>query len=36
VWDPALQAAMVAGGRAVHEEEVLEVLLVDLADTPVS
>lgn len=30
VWDPGLQAAMVAGGRAVHEEEVLEVLLGDL------
>jgi uncharacterized protein (TIGR02679 family) len=36
LWDPELQAAMLAGGRAVHEEEVLEVLLVDLADTPVS
>jgi uncharacterized protein (TIGR02679 family) len=32
VWDPELQAAMAAGGRAVHEEEVLEVLLGDLAD----
>ena len=31
VWDGELQAAMVAGGRAVHEEEVLEVLLGDLA-----
>jgi uncharacterized protein (TIGR02679 family) len=36
VWDPELQPAMVAGGRAVHEEEVLEVLLEDLADTLVS
>jgi uncharacterized protein (TIGR02679 family) len=31
VWDAELQAAMVAGGRAVHEEEVMEALLVDLA-----
>jgi uncharacterized protein (TIGR02679 family) len=31
VWDAELQAAMVAGWRAVHEEEVLEVLLGDLA-----
>jgi hypothetical protein len=36
VWDPGLQAAMVAGGRAVHEEEVLEVLLGDLAGGAVS
>jgi uncharacterized protein (TIGR02679 family) len=31
VWDRELQAAMVAGGRAVHEEEVLDLLLGDLA-----
>jgi hypothetical protein len=31
VWDPGPQAAMVAGGRAVHEEKVPEVLLGDLA-----
>jgi uncharacterized protein (TIGR02679 family) len=31
VWDAELRAAMVARGRAVHEEEVLEVLLGDLA-----
>jgi hypothetical protein len=30
-WDPGLQAAMLAGGRTVHEEEVLEALLGDLA-----
>jgi hypothetical protein len=36
VWDPELQAAMVPGGRAVHEEEALEVLLGDLAGAPVS
>jgi hypothetical protein len=32
VWDPDLKAAMLAGGRAVHEEEVLDLLLGDLAD----
>ena len=31
VWDPELQAAMLEGGRAVHEEEVLDLLLSDLA-----
>jgi uncharacterized protein (TIGR02679 family) len=31
VWDPELQAAMLEVGRAVHEEEVLDVLLGDLA-----
>ena len=36
VWDPELQATMVAGGRAVHEEEVLDLLLGDLASAPVS
>jgi uncharacterized protein (TIGR02679 family) len=30
-WDPDLRAAMLAGGRAVHEEEVLDLLLGDLA-----
>jgi uncharacterized protein (TIGR02679 family) len=30
-WDPDLEAAMLAGGRAVHEEEVLDLLLGDLA-----
>jgi hypothetical protein len=31
VWDPELRAAVVAGGRAGHEEEVLDLLLGDLA-----
>jgi Protein of unknown function C-terminus (DUF2399) len=31
VWDPGLRAAMVAGRRAVHEEEVLDLLLGDIA-----
>jgi uncharacterized protein (TIGR02679 family) len=33
-WDPDLQAAMLEIGRAVHEEEVLDLLLGDLAGTP--
>ena len=31
VWDPDLQGTMLEGGRAVHEEEVLDLLLIDLA-----
>jgi uncharacterized protein (TIGR02679 family) len=34
VWDPDLQTAMLDVGRAVHEEEVLDLLLGDLASTP--
>jgi len=30
VWDPGLQATMLEVGRAVHEEEVLDLLLADL------
>jgi hypothetical protein len=30
-WDPALDGAMRAAGRAVFEEQVIESLLVDLA-----
>ena len=33
-WDPHLQAAMSKSGRAVHEEQVLEDLIVDLATSP--
>jgi uncharacterized protein (TIGR02679 family) len=33
-WDPDLQTAMLEVGRAVHEEEVLDVLLGDLAGIP--
>ncbi len=33
-WDAGLEAAMVAAGRAVHEEAVLESLLCDLAAAP--
>lgn len=32
LWDPALEAAMTASGRAVHEEQVVDLLLADLAD----
>jgi hypothetical protein len=31
LWDPDLQATMLEAGRAVHEEEVLDLLLIDLA-----
>lgn len=31
LWDPVLQATMLETGRAVHEEEVLDLLLTDLA-----
>ncbi|MGH7279802.1 MAG: DUF2399 domain-containing protein, partial [Candidatus Rokuibacteriota bacterium] len=31
-WDPELQAAMIDGGRAVHEEEVLDRLVADLRE----
>jgi uncharacterized protein (TIGR02679 family) len=33
-WDAELQAAMIERGRAVHEEEVLDLLLGDLARRP--
>lgn len=33
-WDPDLQGTMLEGGRAVHEEEVLDLLLIDLAGSP--
>jgi hypothetical protein len=33
VWDAELQPAMLERGRAVHEEEVLDLLLGDLAAT---
>jgi uncharacterized protein (TIGR02679 family) len=39
IWDPELQAAMLEVGRAVHEEEVLDLLLGDLGSlfgTPAS
>jgi hypothetical protein len=31
LWDPDLQATMLETGRAVHEEQVLDLLLIDLA-----
>ncbi len=34
LWDPDLQATMLEAGRAVHEEEVLDLLLIDLAGPP--
>lgn len=33
MWDPELQATMLDVGRAVHEEEALDLLLRDLAET---
>ena len=33
-WDPELEAAMLASGRAVYEEQVLAELLADLAQDP--
>jgi len=33
-WDPHLQTAMSESGRAIHEEQVLEDLLADLATPP--
>lgn len=32
IWDPSLKAAMIETGRAVHEEQVVDVLVADLAD----
>jgi uncharacterized protein (TIGR02679 family) len=34
LWDPDLQATMLEAGRTVHEEEVLDLLLIDLAGRP--
>ncbi len=31
IWDPRLEAEMIRAGRAVHEEQVLDVLVADLA-----
>lgn len=33
-WDTALRGAMVEHGRAIHEEQILDVLLADLARSP--
>lgn len=32
-WDPSLEAAMIETGRAVHEEQVVDMLLADLRET---
>jgi len=32
IWDPSLEAAMIETGRAVHEEQVVDMLLADLAE----
>jgi uncharacterized protein (TIGR02679 family) len=34
LWDPDLQATMLETGRVVHEEQVLDLLLIDLAGGP--
>jgi hypothetical protein len=33
MWDPSLEAAMIETGRAVHEEQVVDMLLTDLGQT---
>lgn len=33
MWDPSLEAAMIETGRAVHEEQVVDMLLADLGET---
>jgi uncharacterized protein (TIGR02679 family) len=32
IWDPKLEAAMIETGRAVHEEQVVDMLLTDLGE----
>ena len=34
LWDPDLEATMLETGRVVHEEQVLDLLLIDLAGGP--
>lgn len=33
IWDPSLEAAMIETARAVHEEQVVDILLADLRET---